>query len=611
MQSYKDVIERFMTKNILFSGIFSLVLVVVVGCATETSTPAPPPTLPPPKLTQPAPQPTETVMPLGNQPALDAPAIAFNELKEGTLADPDAVDNWVFSANAGERVSIVLNSQFDNYLELFDPTGELIASNDDSGDNLNAALFDVLLNKTGQHVIKIRGYNGQTGPYAVALTGGHPTIGGGSLNAGETRAAVLSEQGYKWRYQGQEGDYLSIKAQGEPGIDPFLAVYGPDGTVLVSDDDSGGGLNPEIIDYELPASGLYTVRAHTINSTGLVTLTLNVEGQSSGGGPLVLGKSQVGQLKPGRVHRWNFEGQSGQVINLSMVSSEFDTFLELRDAADSILAENDDGPDGTNAVINAFSLPGDGVYTAIARSLSNDEAGEYEITLKQVKVAAGGGTLEPDQTLQVSLAPNQIDTWEFSAEADTYVTIAVNSDQIDTYLELFDPEDRLLTADDDSGGGLNATILDFPVTESGVYKVVVKPSRQEGLQSGIYEISMAVMEDLASTGQLEADQPITRDLLAGEQHTWTFSAEEDTFVTVRMNSETLDTYLALYDDTGELLYINDDFFAKQAAITNFIVPRDGDYRVVARAYSSDENGEYTISLSITDEEQPISPAEIN
>jgi hypothetical protein len=70
----------------------------------------------------------------------------------------------------------VLNSQFDNYLELFDPTGELIASNDDSGDNLNAALFDVLLNKTGQHVIKIRGYNGQTGPYAVALTGGHPTI---------------------------------------------------------------------------------------------------------------------------------------------------------------------------------------------------------------------------------------------------------------------------------------------------------------------------------------------------------------------------------------------------------------------------------------------------
>jgi hypothetical protein len=45
-------------------------------------------------------------MPLGNQPALDAPAIAFNELKEGTLADPDAVDNWVFSANAGERVSI-------------------------------------------------------------------------------------------------------------------------------------------------------------------------------------------------------------------------------------------------------------------------------------------------------------------------------------------------------------------------------------------------------------------------------------------------------------------------------------------------------------------------
>jgi hypothetical protein len=508
-------------------------------------------------------------------------------------------------------VSIVLNSQFDSYLELFSPDGELIASNDDSGDKLTAALFDMLLTRTGQHVIKIRGYDGETGPYAIALTGGHPTTGGGALTAGETRNAVLSEQGYKWRYQGQEGDYLSVKVAGEAGTDPFLAIYDPAGTLLVNDDDSGGGLNPEIIDYELPDSGLYTIRAHTINSTGLVTLTLNVERQSSGGGPLVMGKPQTGQLKPGRVHRWNFEGQRGQVVNLSMVSPEFDTFLELRDADDSILTENDDGPDGTNAVINAFSLPADGAYTVIARSLSNEEAGEYEITLKQVKVAAGGGTLLPDKPVQVSLAPNQIDTWDFTAQAETYVTIAVESDQLDTYLELFGPDDELLTADDDSGGGLNAAILDFPIIVSDTYKVVVKSSRQESGQSGIYEIALAVTDNLTSTGELESGQSVTRDLGAGEQHTWTFSAEEDTFVTVLMNSDTLDTYLALYDDTGELLYVNDDFFAKQAAITNFIVPGDGQYRVIARTYSPEEAGEYTISLRISDEEQQIDPTEAN
>ncbi len=593
---------------IRLSVLFAALLMAVMAC--NTATPTPRPALPNPIPPQPTAPTAEAVKPLeGQPPPIDAPAIAYGEIKEGELTEPGTIDEWVFDASVGERVSIVLNSGFDSYLELLNAGGELVASNDDSGNSLAAALLDIQLNQTGPYIIRVRGHDDQTGSYALALTGGHPTVGGGLLGDQETRNVMLSEQGFKWRYNGQQGSFLSVKVEGASGVDSFLSVYGPDGKLLAMDDDSGQQLNPELIDVELPLDGAYVIRAHTINSTGLVTLTLNAEGQVSGGGPLPVGKAQAATLKPGREHRWEFAGQSGQVININMVSPDFDTFLELRDAQDMILAENDDGPDGTNSVISNVALPADGDYTVIARSLTGDSGGSYEITLKQVKVTAGGGPLTTDKAAQATLAPGQTDTWTFDAAADTFVTIKAESDQADTFIELYDPDGNLLTQDDDSGGNLNAAILDFPITQSGAYQVVVRDSRLDSEQGGVYQISLLVAEALDTSGQLESGQTTERDLAAGEQHTWTFSAPEDTFVSVRMESDTLDTYLSLYDDQGDLLYVNDDFFGKQAAISNFIVPATGEYRIVARAYSPEEAGSYRISLEISGEELPLNPAE--
>jgi hypothetical protein len=273
------------------------------------------------------------------------------------------------------------------------------------------------------------------------------------------------------------------------------------------------------------------------------------------------------------------------------------------------LAENDDGPDGTNALIDQVLLPADGIYTVLARSLTNEEGGDYEITLKQVKVAAGGGPLISEKPVLALLEPEEVDTWTFMVESGDYISVSVSSDQFDAYLELFGPDGELLTDDDDSGGGLNAALLDFSIREDGEYALAVSSSRPEDRQGGVYEVLLAVTDALEPTGELQDGQSVTRELKAGDQHTWTFSAEEDTYVTVRMLSDTLDTHLSLYDANGELLFLNDDFLGKQAVIANFLVPRTGEYRVVARAYSPSEAGNYTISFSTANEEQPVNFAE--
>jgi len=551
-------------------------------------------------------QPPEVQPQATESPVIDTPLIAYNDVKEGQLETPAAVDEWGFEAQAGERVNVVLNSQFDSYLELYGPEGEFITASDDSSGNLNAALFEVQIRKTGRHTLAVRGYGGAMGGYTLTLSGGHPTMGGGLLASGESRTAILSPEGVKWHYQGEQGSYLSVTITSANGVDAQLALYGPDGAWLAGDD-GAGDLNAEIVEFQLPAAGVYTIQAQSAAKSGPVTITLSDSPQPADGGSLALGQSQTGSLKPGDSHQWSFAGVAGQIINLSLTSN-FDALLELRDSQGMTLAENDPTA-GSNPIINLFTLPVDDTYTVMVQSLSADEGGKYELSLKPIKIGPGGGLLAADKLTQALLLPGQSDTWLFEAEADNFITVRVQSNEIDTYLELYGPDGALLSEDDDSGGGLNAALLDFPTTEAGEYRLVVRPAQADKLTaSGVYDIFLTVSEDLAPTGMLASGDSKTSSLNAAEQQTWIFEAEKGSFVTVKMESKTLDTYLSLYNNSGTLLAVNDDFLDKQAVIANFITPEDGVYRVVARTYSTEEVGDYTISLEIGDKALTVNPA---
>ena len=206
------------------------------------------------------------------------------------------------------------------------------------------------------------------------------------------------------------------------------------------------------------------------------------------------------------------------------------------------------------------------------------------------------------------LLPGQADRWSFEAQAGDFVTLQTQSTLLDTYLELYAPNGELVIADDDSGGGLNAAIPDFPIQESGVYEVRVASAQADSNQSGVYEITLTLTEDLQVTGQLLSGESQKVSLQPNEQHSWLFEAEQGDFATIQMESTTLDTYLSLYNSDGTLLAVNDDFAGKQATLANFIIPNDGQYRVLARSYSTQEAGDYIISLETTDEPLALEPS---
>jgi hypothetical protein len=90
------------------------------------------------------------------------------------------------------------------------------------------------------------------------------------------------------------------------------------------------------------------------------------------------------RLKDGsRGEAYRFEGAQGDCVVITMRSSDFDPFLELRPQPfkGAILASDDDSAGGRNAQIR-YTLPSTGRYYITATSFGQGEAmGQYELDL--------------------------------------------------------------------------------------------------------------------------------------------------------------------------------------------------------------------------------------
>lgn len=98
---------------------------------------------------------------------------------------------------------------------------------------------------------------------AISLGGG-PGRTGGNLEPsqlGQWQNGDLSDNNYRhdWTFQATRGQTITIDMTSND-FDPLLELYGPDNRMLITDDDSGSGLNSRIV-YTAPSTGQYRVVA--------------------------------------------------------------------------------------------------------------------------------------------------------------------------------------------------------------------------------------------------------------------------------------------------------------------------------------------------------------
>lgn len=196
---------------------------------------------------------------------------------------------YAFMGSEGDRVTISMNaaddSTLDPFLVLLGPSGELIASNDDTEDGLDALIDGAELPESGTYLVMATSYiyisnviaetraedvdQSENASFDLAISGNtEPTdlapedalIDLTLLDVGATVDGEYTPEnpvGY-FVLNASAGDVISLRAESDD-IDTIIHVFSPMGDRIAVNDDGGDGTNSQIENLELPDDGTYLI----------------------------------------------------------------------------------------------------------------------------------------------------------------------------------------------------------------------------------------------------------------------------------------------------------------------------------------------------------------
>ncbi|MBE9118193.1 trypsin-like peptidase domain-containing protein [Lusitaniella coriacea LEGE 07157] len=202
------------------------------------------------------------------------------------------------------------------------------------------------------------------------------------------------------------------------------------------------------------------------------------------------------------------------------------------------------------------------------------------------------------------------DIYSFEGRRGHRVDLQMNSQEVDSYLILVDPNGEQIAQDDDSGGGNNARIV-ATLPRDGTYLAIA--NTYESGQSGRYTLqarlggtesrrrsSQGNTRDrdflLRQTGilgpgapRLRADGSLYRE--------YVFQGRAGQSVTITLESPDFDTYLILLDSYSRKLAENDDLSStNNNSQLQFTLPQTGVYRIIVNAYDRGGRGRYLLTI---------------
>lgn len=326
---------------------------------------------------------------------------------------------------------------------------------------------------------------------------------------------------YRFPFDGAAGQVVSIvaeKTDDAANLDLVLTLIGPDGTVLVENDDLAQTTrNAGIFSYELPVDGQYTVVVARLfgargNTIGEFTLSL-VDESAQPTAVLVVGEPATGTLgdqMPGAVYA--FEAQSGDEISLAVyaTSGNLDTYLRVINPSGVLIAENDDASVSTsNSVVEHLQIQDAGTYRVELerfRGESGNTAGNYVLILTAGDAAPYDVSILNEGELQVDVAQfNTIDStfpmraYWFEGRQGTTVTITMTAldGNLDPYLELYAPSGSKIAENDDISlsDATRSQLAGVWLPEDGTYRVVTTRYRgAAGNTTGRFELLLNLGE---------------------------------------------------------------------------------------------------------------------
>ena len=528
------------------------------------------------------------------------------------------VDAYKMTLSAGDEVEVHLTSDaFDTYLIALAPTGESLMQDDDGGNGTNSRVRFTAPIDGDYRLLATSFSSGSTGAYALRSQRGFTSIteGATALELGQRVEARLVNGVAAFSYEATAGEVLLFDAMSDE-IDVYADALDYSEIVVASDDDSGEGTNARVrlTAYE-SGTFVFQVRSYTSDADGAIAVQLRHPNPVTvAPRALRIGRSVEGTLDATdavgtdgytRFDMYALELDPGDVVTLTATNTtEAGPYGEVgapvlrvvSPIGEELYDFNAAYPSGGAAqrviraalggtyLIGIASWAQDITYTVLVETGEAPALGWDDVATTPISVVdtVDGAHDENDATHPERMA--KMDIYVLNLTEQASITIEMNSDLFDTYLEIRDENDWMLHSNDDYNG-LNSRIN--VMLRAGTYRVV---ATQFSSAEGVYTLSVAEGAARAATVRpIAIGDTVPVDTAEASTLTewgdtavfYTFDASAGQELTIRLSADSLDALLMLTDELGDVVSRNDDADGSLNSRITLTIPRTGVYTIRA------------------------------
>ncbi|MCX6033140.1 MAG: hypothetical protein NT169_28130 [Chloroflexi bacterium] len=403
-----------------------------------------------------------------------------------------------------------------------------------------------------------------------------------TARSGQQRGRVPPGGSELWRVSGERGQALSIQAiPDRPVGDAPVAERPERGRLALRVELHPPTGDPiQELSFVMLRGGDYTLAVGSTDgaSSGAYTLTLALPQQ------LTAGEEITPTLAPAARDLWSFSGTGGQFVRVDMTSADFDTHLDLYDPDGNKVAENDNF-EGRNSRLGDLVLTSNGLYTIIARGLSDSSSGAYHLSLTQ------------HDSRPITLTETKVGTfdtpttWTFNGKRGQLLRIALDPTDDPTILpalSLLSPEGNEIEHVVNSDQQHNSLLPSVVLPSGGLYIIV--PTAQAPI--GGYRLSLSTPE----TRKIGPGEKAEQNLNAGVVWELAGTAGKRLIIRLEDGGDGIDPYLTVYGADGSA--VTDDDSGGDSNSQLILEPPSDGRIVVPKDLGGRTSGRYRLKVEV-------------